>query len=129
VRVVAAGVHDVDLAAEIFPFGLGREGQSLRLLHRQGIHVGAQRDHRPGLTAFEDGDDAGVADAGLHLKAEPGEMRGDEAGGPRFLFPEFRVFVDVASPRNYLAFDLCDALPNFLFEVGHRRLRECGSAR
>src|ERR1700738_4070071 len=71
------------------------------------------RHHRPWLAALEDGDNAGAGDAGLHLKTQHSEMRSNEAGGPRFLLPEFRVFVDIASPRNQLAFDLCDSLENF----------------
>ena len=50
-------------------------------------------------------------------------MRGDQAGGPRLLLTELWVFMNIATPRDQLALDLRGAQTNFLFEVGHDRLR------
>ena len=115
--VVAAGMHHVDLAAEISALGLGGERQSLRLLHRQRIHVGTQRHDRTGLAALEQGDDAGVGNAGPHLEAEPLQVLGDEARSANFLLAEFGVLVDIAAPRDQLVFDLRGALADFLLEA------------
>ena len=67
--VVPAGMHHVDLLAEIGALGLGGERQALWFFDRQRVHVGAQSHHRSGLVASEHGDHAGASNAGLHLKA------------------------------------------------------------
>jgi hypothetical protein len=77
---------------------------------------------RPG-GSLEQADDACVTDAGLHFKAEAGEVGGDERGRARFLFAQFRMFVDVAPPGDQLAFDRGRVLPDFLLQVRNRRLR------
>ncbi|MNI24774.1 hypothetical protein D3C73_784040 [compost metagenome] len=98
VRVVAAGVHDVHFLALVVAAGLGGERQTFRLLDRQGVHVGAQGNHRAGLAAFEDADHAGVGDAGMHLEAELAQVVGHQLGGAHLLATQFRVLVDVATP-------------------------------
>jgi hypothetical protein len=122
-RVVPAGVHDIDLAAEKFHLGLGGEGKARRLLHRQRVHVGPQRHDRAGLGALEQADDAGVGDAGLHFKAEAGEVGSDERGRARLLLAQLWMLVDVAPPGDQLAFDCRRTLSDFLLQVRNRPLR------
>ena len=125
-RVVAAGMHHVDLAAEILALGLGGERQSRRLLHRQRVHVGAQRHDRAGLAALQQRDDAGVGDAGLHLEAELAQVLGDKRCGAGFLLAQFGMLVDVAPPRDQLVFDLRGTLADLLLEIRHDGLRARG---
>ena len=73
-------------------------GRSDFLDDGQRIHVGAQRHDLSWLAAFEHADDAGLADAGLHLHAELAQMVGDELAGARFAVRQLRVLVDVATP-------------------------------
>ena len=55
VTVVAAGVHLAGVAAGV--------AEGVELLHRQGVHVGAQADGPVGGAAFDDADHAGGAQA------------------------------------------------------------------
>jgi hypothetical protein len=55
------------------PRDLRRERQPGRLAHRQRVHVGADRDGRARLAAFEHGDDAGAANAGAEWNGELGQ--------------------------------------------------------
>jgi hypothetical protein len=77
----------------------------------------------PGRAPLEQADDACVTDAGRHFKAEAGEVGGDERGRARFLFAQFRMFVDVAPPGDQLAFDRGRALADFRLQVRNGRLR------
>ena len=93
VRVVPARVH---LARN-----LRCERQSGRLAHRQRVHVGADRDGRSRLAAFEHRDDAGAADAGA---ARNGELRQEFLHALRrlvFLERKFGVRVDRAPQREH----------------------------
>ena len=98
--VMPAGMHDVDLAPQILALGLGSERQSVRLLDRQRIHVGAQRHHGSRLAAPEGRHHTGARDAGLHLEAKPGEVGGDQARRPGFLLAELRMLMNVAAPSD-----------------------------
>ena len=69
--VVPARVHDTHLAAVVLGADLRRERQPGLFDHGQGVHVGAEGDHRAGLAALEDADDAGLADARPDVEAEP----------------------------------------------------------
>ena len=57
------------------PVRLRGERQRHLLGDRQRVHVGAQRDPRPGLAALEQRDHAGVGDAGAHFEAERAQVR------------------------------------------------------
>ena len=95
VAVMAAGVH---LA------GHGRlVGKLVRLLERQGVHVGAQPDHlaaRRRRLAADDADHAGAPDAGHHLvAAERLELLGDRGGGAVDLVEQLGMGMDIAAAR------------------------------
>src|SRR5262245_55628853 len=53
-------------------------------------------------------------------------MVGDEACGPRLLLAELGMFMNIAPPGDQLVLDLGGALADFLFKIGHGRLRRCG---
>ncbi len=77
VGVVTAGVHDADGAAAKFS-GHRRAKRQVGLLRdRQRVHVGAQQDRRPGQRPLDDGDDAGVRDAGAHVETQRPQVVGD----------------------------------------------------
>ena len=76
--VVPAGMHHIDFLAQVLSLGLGSEGQTLGLLHGQGVHVGAQGHGRAGLRPLQDCDHAGPGDAGPHLKPEAPQVIGDK---------------------------------------------------
>ena len=105
VRVVAAGVHDRDGLAAVGAGRLALERQAEIFLHRQRVHVGPQRNGRPGLAAFEDADDAGLGDAGLYLHAELLQMVGDDLGASHLGIAELGMLVEVAAPGQHLGFD------------------------
>ena len=125
--VMAAGVHHVDVAAEILSSSLGGERQSRRLLHRQRVHIGAQRNNRARLAAAQHGNDAGLGDASPNFEAQLPEMFGNERRRSRFLFAQFRMLVNVAAPGDQLLLDLGGALADFLFQL-RDRLRASGRA-
>ncbi len=82
-QVVAAGVHHRDLGAGVVGGGRGaRVRQARGLLHRQGVHVGAEHDHGA-LAVAQDGDHAGAAHAGgdlpVALRREPLRDQGRRA--------------------------------------------------
>ena len=104
--VVAAGVHHADALAVPFGTHLRCKRQIDLLRHRQGVHIGPQRDHRAGHAALEQADDAGVGHAGADLvEAERAQVLGDDAGGAEFAIAEFGVLVQVAPPGDHLGFD------------------------
>ncbi len=95
VRIVTTGVGNADLAAEIGG-GADRLEWPLGLLgDRERIHVGADRHDGAWLPAAQDADDAGVCDTGAHHEAQPGELAGDDRGGPGLVIAQLRVLVDV----------------------------------
>ena len=103
--VVAAGVHHAHFLAVVGRLLRGLERHVHLLGHRQAIHVGAQRDDAAGLAALQDADDAGAADAGLHLHAQRAEVIRDDLGGADFLQPQFGMLVEIAAPGDDLRED------------------------
>jgi hypothetical protein len=71
-------------------------------LDGQGVHVEAQQDSRAGLLAFQKGDDARLADAGLHLQPQPGQPLGHDGRRARLLEAEFGVAVQVAPDAHHV---------------------------
>ena len=106
VAVVPAGVHHAHLLAAPARAGAAGKGEVHLLRDRQGVHVGAQRDHgaRPGAAARH-ADHAGDGDALAHLVAEAPQVPRHEARGAHLLVPQFRVLVDVAAPADHARLD------------------------
>ena len=104
VRVVAAGVHHVHFLSQIRLLRFRGERKIDKLFDRKRVHVGTQRHGAPRLCAFENADDTRARDAGADLKAEAAQVISDELGGARLLIAEFRVLVNVSTPRNELRF-------------------------
>ena len=92
VPVMAAGVH---------PAGPARPmRESVGLLDRQGIHIGAQADRGAAAPAHDHRHHAGAADAGVDLvEAEGAQLLGHERRGLALLEAELRPLVQVAPPR------------------------------
>ena len=91
-RVVPAGVH---LAGN-----LRRERQTGRFAHRQRVHVGADRDGRSRLAAFQHGDDAGPANARAAGDCQPREELLHAFRGFVFVERKLRVLMDLAPQRD-----------------------------
>lgn len=88
-RVVPAGVlHAFDRRAIV-------RGQ--HVFDRQRVHVRAQRDHRAGLAAAQDRDDAVFGDARLHLEPERAQSLGDDAAGALFAVRQLGVAREVTA--------------------------------
>ena len=87
---MAAGVHAAFIARLVL--------EAVHLVHRQAIHVRAQRDAAAaaGLLAADDADHAGLGDAAMHLDAPGGQLVGDQARGAVLFEGELGVRVDVA---------------------------------
>ena len=95
VRVVAAGVHDVDLAAVGETLLRGRRvGQAGRLAHRIRIHVRAEPDRGSGAVR-EHADDPGRADAFGDGEAERLQILGDDRRSARLREGDLRVLMQV----------------------------------
>src|SRR5438067_444797 len=77
VSVMAAGMHAPGVLRAM------REGVAFE--DRQTIHVGAQPDRARRVADPETPDDAGLADAAMHLDAKAFEPLGDVMGGALFL--------------------------------------------
>ena len=107
-------------SAQIRAPGRGGEGQPLRLLDRQGIHVGAQRHNRTGPAPAQDADHPGSRNTGPDLQAQAAQVLGDQSGRALFLVAEFRVGMDVPPPGDHLSFLRSGLLRDFLLEA--RRL-------
>jgi hypothetical protein len=58
--VMPAGMH-----APVVPRAVR---ESIRLVYRQRVHVGAQTDRAPGAAGAQHADHAGLADAAVHLQ-------------------------------------------------------------
>jgi hypothetical protein len=89
VQVVAAGVHR--------PGHLRGERQTGVLLHRQGVHVGAQQVARAGPGAAQDADGGGGRRPDGHLDRQPGQLLQHGGLGARQLQPDLRVAVQPAA--------------------------------
>lgn len=89
------------------------------------VHVGAERDHRPGLAALEHADDARLANFFTHLHPHGSQRLGDDLGRAHFAVAEFRVFVEITPPGDDFRHDGC----HVGVEVGRSRaaLRTGGS--
>ena len=102
VPVVAARVH---LARR-----LGCVRNARHLLDRQGVHVGAQPDRGRAVALAQHADDAGAADADMHLDAERFKFLRDDIRGAMLLEAELRMGVKVAAPRGQLRVIVPDAV-------------------
>ena len=89
VAVMAAGMH----AAWELCWRRAAGG----LLHRQRVHVGAQADRGLPVAVPQHADDAGLADAAMHLDAPFLRAFGDEVGGAVLLQAQFGMGVDVVA--------------------------------
>ncbi len=88
VGVVAAGVHDA--------LHLAAEGQVVRLVDGESVHVGAQRDDAPRAAATENPHDAGLRHGVAHLEAEVAQTLGHEPARALLAVGELGVGVKVA---------------------------------
>src|SRR6516162_1954192 len=83
-------------------------------LHRQRVHVGAKPD-APGARAFppEHADNAGAADAAVHLDAPFPEFFGNDAGRTHFLEADLRMSVQVAADGSEFVGIALDAIDSW----------------
>ena len=89
--VVAAAMHLAGHGA--------RPRQPGHLLHRDGVHVGAQADRAPAaVTHAQHAHHAGDGDAGMHLVAPGAQALGDQGAGGMLLEAELGVAVDGMAP-------------------------------
>ena len=72
--VVAAGMHDAGFPPLPSRPNLRGKGKINLFGHRQGIHIGAEGDHRPRLAALEDGHNTRMRDLVAYLVTELPEM-------------------------------------------------------
>ncbi len=70
VRVVPAGVHHAGFLTVKGSAFLRGKGQAVAFGYRQCIHIGTQRNNRPGLGTFQNTYHTGFGYAGLYLNAE-----------------------------------------------------------
>jgi hypothetical protein len=102
VAVVATAVHAAVVARAV--------RERVVLLHRQRVHVGTQ-SHRPAArrrASAHDGDDAGLADAGVVLDVERGEPLGDDVRRAMLLEAALGMRVQVAAQRRELVLPAAD---------------------
>ncbi len=99
---MAAGVGHGNRIAHVCAGGGGGEGQARRLLHRQGVHVGAQGHDPAGTGAVQDADHPGLADPGADLQPQGPEMIGDDGGRAGLGEAQFGMLVEVAAPVDHL---------------------------
>ena len=88
VGVVAAGVHDA-----LHP---AAEGEVVRLVEGESVHVRAQRDDAPRAAATEDPHDARLRHGVPHLEAQVAQALRHEVARPLLAVPELGVGVKVA---------------------------------
>jgi hypothetical protein len=91
------------------PGRLRRVGRGVFFQDRQRVHVEAEHHRgrvRGCIVTLDDGDDAGLADAGGHLQPQAAQVVGDDAGRAHFVEAQLRVLVracqritSVAEPR------------------------------
>ena len=102
VAVVAAGVHLAVVAA-----GVGQPGG---LDDGQRVHVGADADALAAVAVAQPADDAGAAQAAVHLVAPGGQALGHQVAGGMLLEGQFGVLVDVVAQAHHLGQDGGDLL-------------------
>ena len=89
---MATGVH--------FAGGLGHVIGGVVFLDRKRIHIGAVENGRSVGSALQDGDHAGLADAGLDFQPELIKFVSDDAGGAVLLKAELGMAMKIAAARN-----------------------------
>jgi hypothetical protein len=112
------GVGDPNLLAEKGVFLGGAEREIGVLDDREGVHVRAHGDPRAGLAALEDGGDAGLGDAGLHLQAEGAEMGGHQLGGLHLAVAQLGVLVQPVAELDELRRETVDLAVDPLIDLG-----------
>ena len=98
VIVMATGVHHPDVLPVVKGADFRGEGKVHLFHHRQGVHIRPQGNDGPRFAATEDGDHAGMGDAGPDLEAQGAQMVGDQPGGAGLAVAQLGMFVDVAPP-------------------------------
>lgn len=106
VGIVTARVGHARLLAVVLGLGPGGERQIYRFTDRQGVHVGAQRDHRVRPTAPEDADHPCVGDLCGDFHSELAQMFGHESGGPELPIPQLGILMNIAPPGDHLGLHL-----------------------
>ena len=91
VAIVAAGVHDPGAARTV--------ADAPQLGDRQGVHIGAQADNRPGAV-LQRRHDAGAGQPAMHLQPKRGQQLRNAARGLLLLISELRRGVKFTSPAN-----------------------------
>ena len=100
VPVMAAGVHAAVVLRPVRK-GVGFE-------NRQAIHIGPQPDRARRVADPQPSDEAGLADAAMHLDPKALELFGHKVGGALLLKAQFGVSVDVAPPFGQLVVKAAD---------------------
>ena len=113
-----AGVHHADFLAVVHRADFAFERQIYQLGDRQGVHVGAQRDHRSRLAAAQHTNHARLPHVGRDLEAECAQMLLDERGGAHFLIRQLGMLVNVATPRHHFGHHRRHAR----FDLGGKRI-------
>ncbi len=89
VAVMAAGVHLAGMLAGV--------AESVELLHRQRIHVGAQANGTRRGTALDDAHNTRGAHAAVQRNAPPGQLAGHQVSGAGLFKTQLGVGVNVAA--------------------------------
>ena len=92
VAVMAAAVHLAVMARTVF--------ELVFLLHRQGVHVGAQHDGAVRRALAQHADHAGLGDAGMDLDAPAAQRAGHHLGGAVLFVAQLRMGVQIAPQRH-----------------------------
>src|SRR5579859_5563696 len=80
--------------------------EAVRLEDRQRVHIGTEPDRARRVAGPEHADDAGLADAVMHLDAEGSELLGDNRRCALLLETQLRMRMDIAPPRRQLIVEL-----------------------
>src|SRR5712691_82377 len=91
---MAAGVHPALMRRAV--------GKGVGLEDRQAVHVRPEPDRARRVADPQPPDDPGLAEAAMHLDAEPGKPVGNEIGGALLLEAELGVGVNVAAESRQL---------------------------
>jgi hypothetical protein len=81
---------------------VGLEGQVALLGDWEAVHVGAQRDHRPGPPSLEHAEHTSGGNAGSNGEPKPPQFICDEPGGPCLSVAELGILVKVTPPLHHL---------------------------
>ena len=111
VAVMAAGMHAAGVLAGVRQAG--------RLQDRQRVHIGAQSDRGLAVAVAQHANDAGLADAAMHLDAPFLQLARDEIRGAVFLQPEFGMGVDVSANSRQLRLEGAGAIERGLGHDGN----------